>query len=155
MYRDMLFQKVTDFLEPLLQVQGFDLVELQLQQRKGRWLVRIFVDTEEGISLEDCHRLSLELGQALDAEDLIPASYVFEVSSPGLDRPLRTARDFRRQLHHMVTVFLHMPLCEKTQFTGRLVSVADMYVVLHNPPETPFEIPLSHIDHGIVELEFK
>jgi ribosome maturation factor RimP len=55
----------------------------------------------------------------------------------------------------MVTVFLHTPLYEKTQFTGRLVSVADMYVVLHNPPETPFEIPLSHIDHGIVELEFK
>jgi ribosome maturation factor RimP len=67
MYRDMLLQSVIDFIEPLLQAQGYDLVELQLQQLKGRWLVRVFVDTEGGISLEDCHRLSLELGQMLDA----------------------------------------------------------------------------------------
>ena len=52
MYRDMLLQSVTDFVEPLLQVQGFDLVELQLQQRKGRWLVRVFVDTEGGYHLK-------------------------------------------------------------------------------------------------------
>jgi ribosome maturation factor RimP len=155
MYRDMLCQKVTDFIAPLVQVQGFELIELQLQQRKGRWLVRVFVDTEGGVSLEDCHRLSLELGQMLDTEEIIPASYILEVSSPGLDRPLRTARDFRRQRQHMVTVFLHTPLFEKTRYTGRVVIVADTHVVLHNPPEAPLEIPLSHIDHGMVELEFK
>lgn len=155
MYRDMLLQSVTDFVEPLLQVQGFDLVELQLQQRKGRWLVRVFVDTEGGISLEDCHRLSLELGQVLDAEDLIPAPYVLEVSSPGLDRPLRTAQDFRRQQQHLVTIILRIPLFDKTRYTGRVTSVADTHVVLYNPPDTPLEIPLSHIEYGVVELEFK
>jgi ribosome maturation factor RimP len=128
---------------------------LQLQQRKGRWLVRVFVDTEGGVSLEDCHRLSLEIGQALDTVEIISAPYVLEVSSPGLDRPLRTARDFRRQRQHVVTVFLHTPLFEKTRYTGRVVTVAGTHVVLHNPPEAPFEIPFSHIDHGIVELEFK
>ena len=74
MYRNMLCQNVVDCVEPLLQDQGFDLVELQLQQRKGRWLVRIFIDTEKGIALDDCHRLSLELGQAFDAEDSHPCS---------------------------------------------------------------------------------
>jgi ribosome maturation factor RimP len=155
MYRDMLLQSVTDFVEPLLQVQGFDLVELQLHQRKGRWLVRVFVDTEGGISLEDCHRLSLELGQVLDAEDLIPAPYVLEVSSPGLDRPLRTAQDFRRQQQHLVTIILRIPLFDKTRYTGRVTSVADTHVVLYNPPDTLLEIPLSHIEYGVVELEFK
>ena len=155
MYRETLVQNITNLLEPMLQEQGFELVELQLQQRKGAWLVRVFVDAEGGISLDDCRTLSLELGQVLDAEDLIPESYVLEVSSPGLDRPLRTPRDFQRQLQRMVTVFLHTPLLGKTQYTGRVAAVAADSLVLHQPPDTPCEIPLTHIDHGIVELEFK
>jgi ribosome maturation factor RimP len=155
MYREALVRNITDIIEPLLQAQGFEIVELQLRQRKGSWLVRVFVDAEGGISVDDCRTLSFEIGQALDAEDLIPESYVLEVSSPGLDRPLRTPRDFRRQYHHMVTVFLRIPLLGKTQYTGRVAVVDDAHLVLHLPPDTPFEIPLTHIDHGIVELEFK
>ena len=151
----MLFQSVTDLVEPLLRAQGFELVELQMQQRKGRWLVRVFVDAEGGISLEDCRRLSLDIGQMLDTENLIPASYVLEVSSPGLDRPLRTARDFLRQCRRMVTVFLRTPLMGKTQYTGRISAVADAHLVLHMPPDMPFAIPLTQVDHGLVELEFK
>jgi ribosome maturation factor RimP len=142
-------------VQPLLRGQGFDLVELQLQQRKGQWLVRVFADVEGGISLEDCQRLSREIGQMLEVEDLIPSPYVLEVSSPGLDRPLRTVQDFRRQYQHMVTVFLHTPLGGKTTYTGRVAAVVEAHLVLHMPPDTPCEIPLTHIDHGIVEIEFK
>lgn len=155
MYREMFSQSVMDLVEPLLELQGFDLVELQVQQRKGRWLVRIFADGEDGISLEDCRRLSLEIGRVLDAEDLLPEPYVLEVSSPGLDRPLRTARDFRRQRRRMVTVFLHTPLMGQATYTGRVAEVNETQVVLYMPPDTPCEIPLTHIDHGMVELEFK
>ena len=155
MYRDMLFQSVTDLVETLLQTQGFELVELQLNQRKGRWLVRVFADGEDGISLDDCRSLSLEIGHMLDTEELIPASYVLEVSSPGLARPLRTARDFRRQYQRLVTVFLHAPLMGQAQYTGRVVEVGDTHLVLHMPPDTPCDIPLTQIDHGMVELEFK
>jgi ribosome maturation factor RimP len=155
MYRGMLLQSVTDLVQPLLQAQGFDLVELQLQQRKGQWLVRVFADVEGGISLEDCQKLSREIGQMLEAEDLIPSPYVLEVSSPGLDRPLRTAQDFRRQYRHMVTIFLHTPLQGKVTYTGRVAAVAETHLVLHMPPDTPCEIPLTHIHHGMVELEFK
>ncbi|MGQ4806825.1 Ribosome maturation factor RimP [Candidatus Entotheonellaceae bacterium PAL068K] len=155
MYRDVLFQSVTGLVETLLRAQGFELVELQLQQRPGRWLVRVFVDREDGIALEDCRRLSLEIGHVFDMEAIIPASYVLEVSSPGLDRPLRTARDFRRQSQRLVTVFLHVPLMGQTQYTGRVAEVDDTHLVLHMPPDTPCDIPLTQIDHGIVELEFK
>jgi ribosome maturation factor RimP len=151
----MLVQNVTDLVQPLLHTQGFELVELQLQQRKGRWLVRVFADVEGGISLEDCQKLSREIGQMLDAEDLIPSPYVLEVSSPGLDRPLRTVQDFRRQSRHMVTVFLHTPLKGKATYTGRVAAVAEAHLVLYMPPDTPCEIPLTYIDHGIVEIEFK
>lgn len=155
MYREMLHQSVADLVELLLQTQGFELVELQLQQRKGQWLVRVFADAEGGISLEDCQRLSREIGQGLDAEDLIMTSYVLEVSSPGLDRPLRTARDFQRQRQRMVTVFLRSPLMAKTTYTGRVAMVTDGDLVLHVASGTPLTIPLLQIDHGMVELEFK
>ena len=117
--------------------------------------MRVFADAEGGISLEACRRLSLEIGQVLDAENLIVASYVLEVSSPGLDRPLRTARDFQRQRQRMVTVFLHSPLMGKITYTGRVAAVTEVDLVLHVPPDPPLTIPLPQIDHGVVELEFK
>ncbi len=155
MYRERVFQGVIDVIEPLIEAEGAELVELQLSPQKGRWLVRVFVDTEDGISLEDCRQLSLEIGQVLDAEELIPASYTLEVSSPGLDRPLQTPRDFRRQLQRLVTVTLNAPLGEKTRYRGRVAAVTEEYVVLHQPPDAPLDIPLLQIDHGVVELEFK
>jgi ribosome maturation factor RimP len=155
MYRETLFQSVTDTLAPLLEAQGVELVELQLQPQKGRWFVRVFVDAEGGISLEDCRHLSFDIGQILEAEELIPTSYVLEVSSPGLDRPLRTPRDFRRQHQRLVTVFLHTPIAGATRYTGRVAAVTRDHLVLHEPPDAPLEIPLPQIDHGVVELEFK
>src|SRR5262245_66639781 len=155
MYRETIQQSIAEIVEPLLQIQGFELVELQLQQRKGQWLVRVFADAEGGISLEDCQRLSRGIGQAFDAEDLIATSYVLEVSSPGLDRPLRTARDFQRQHQLMVTVFLKFPHMGQVQHIGRVAAVTVSHLVLHLPPDTPFTIPLSQINYGVVELEFK
>jgi ribosome maturation factor RimP len=155
MYRESLFRDVMATIEPLIEAEGAELVELQLHPQKGRWLVRVFVDTEDGISLEDCRQLSLEIGQVLDAEELIPSSYTLEVSSPGLDRLLRTPRDFRRQLRRLVTITLSAPLWEKTRYRGRVAAVTEEYVVLHQPPDAPLDIPLLQIDHGVVELEFK
>lgn len=155
MYRANLSQQLHELLIPFFQEQGYELVDLQLQQRKGRWLVRVFADTEGGISLEDCRKLSVDIGQLLDAADVIDASYVLEVSSPGLDRPLKTGRDFQRQLQRMVTIFLNSPLEDQAQYTGRLTAVTDTHLILHLPPEASLTIPLSLVKHGIIELEFK
>ena len=71
MYRETIRQSIVEIVEPLLQTQGFELVELQLQQRQGQWLIRVFADAEGGISLEDCRRLSRDIGQAFDIEELM------------------------------------------------------------------------------------
>jgi ribosome maturation factor RimP len=136
-------------------MQGFELVELQLNQLKGQWFIRVFVDAEGGVSLEDCQRLSRNIGQMFDAEAPMATSYVLEVSSPGLDRPLRTVRDFQRQRQRMVTVFLNSPHMGQVQQTGRVAAVTTSHLVLHLPPNTPLTIPLSQINYGVVELEFK
>lgn len=155
MHPDLLSKSVMETITSLLAAQSVDLVEMQLQQRRGRWLIRVFADKEGGITLEDCRRLSLEIGQSLEAENLIPTAYVLEVSSPGLDRPLRTARDFQRQCQHLITVFLHTPVLEKLHYTGRITAVTEAHIVLQLSSDTPLTIPLSHIDHGVIELEFK
>ena len=155
MYRETIRQSIVGIVEPLLQMQGFELVELQLNQLKGQWFIRVFVDAAGGISLEDCQRLSRNIGQVFDAEALMAISYVLEVSSPGLDRPLRTVRDFQRQRQRMVTVFLNSPHMGQAQQTGRVAAVTMSYLVLHLPPNTPLTIPLSQINYGVVELEFK
>jgi ribosome maturation factor RimP len=155
MYRETIRQSIAEIVEPLLQMQGFALVELQLQQRKGQWFIRVFADAEGGISLEDCQRLSRNIGQAFDTEVFMATSYVLEVSSPGLDRPLHTMRDFQRQRQRMVTVFLNSPHMGQTQQTGRVAAVTASHLVLHLPPDTPLTIPLPQINYGVVELEFK
>lgn len=155
MYRETLRQHIESLVEPLLTQQGFELVEVQVRQQKGRSLIRLYADSAVGISLEDCQRLSFEIGQVLDAEDVMPGTYVLEVSSPGLDRPLRTLRDFQRQCNRLVTVFLRAPLMGTLQYTGRVVTVGPDDLVLHLSPDTPCSIPLLQIDYGIVELEFK
>lgn len=155
MYRDTLRQQVTSLIEPIILQHGYELVELQLQQQKGRYFIRLYVDTSEGLSLGDCQRLSIEIGQLLDKEDVIPTAYMLEVSSPGLDRPLRTPRDFQRQHHRLVTVLLHTPFMAETRYTGRIVAVTQTDLALDRAPGPPLSIPFSHIDHGVVEIEFK
>lgn len=155
MKRDDLSQIVNQTIEPLLCAQGVELVELQLKQQKGRWLVRVFVDNETGISLEDCRLLNSEIGQLMDSENVIPGPYVLEISSPGLDRPLRNLRDFRRQQQRVVTVFLHVPHLDKAQYTGRVAGVTESHLFLQTDSDTPVMIPFQSINHGMVELEFK
>ena len=155
MQRENLSQQVREAITPFLDAHGFEFIELQLQQHKGRWLVRLFVDNNGGLSLEDCRSLSFEIGQLLDAENLIPASYILEVSSPGLDRPLKNLRDFRRQCQRMVTVFLHSPYLDKTRYTGRVAAATESHLSLYIDTETPITIPFQSIDYGVVELEFR
>ena len=91
----------------------------------------------------------------MEAENVIPVSYVLEVSSPGLDRPLRNLRDFRRQVQRVVTVFLHVSHLDKARYTGRVVEVTESHLFLQADSDTPVMIPFQSIDHGLVELEFK
>ena len=89
--------KVASLLEPILQEMGFELVDVLYLSKQGRWVLRLYIDKEGGVSIDDCADVSRELGDLIDIQDIINHDYIFEVSSPGVNRPLKNERDFRWQ----------------------------------------------------------
>lgn len=95
-YRDRIVDEIIKIAEPVLADNELELVEVQFRQESRGWVLRIIIYREGGISVDDCVYVSREVSHVLDVEDLIPQKYTLEVSSPGLDRPLQTERDFLR-----------------------------------------------------------
>jgi ribosome maturation factor RimP len=104
---EFILKKVEDFLGVLLPAEGLKLFDLQFRREGHGWVLRVFIDSDDGVSLDNCSAVSRELGQYLDVEDLIDHAYHLEVSSPGLERPLRNLEDFRRFTGRKARVKLH------------------------------------------------
>jgi ribosome maturation factor RimP len=116
--------------------RGFELTEVEVTRDRGGQLVRLYVDKEGGIGIGELQSVSEEVSAILDAEDPIASSYTLEVSSPGLDRPLKTEGDYRR-------------------FAGRLLAIEEGVVSLSLEKEGAVaRIPLAKISHARLEVEF-
>ena len=105
--------------ELLEEMPGIELVDVEYVKERD-WCLRIFIDKEGGIEIDDCQKLSELLGKALDERDIIPGSYLLEVSSPGLDRPLKKDKDFNREMGKKVDISLYEPLNGEKSLTGVL-----------------------------------
>lgn len=137
--------QVRSLAEPVLARHGAELVECHV--RRGRTqLVRVVADRPGGIDLETCAKVSRELSRMLDAEDPIPGRYTLEVTSPGLDRPLRTAEDFRRNLGRKVRIVL-----AQSQHEGVVEEVGEDRVRIAGKGE-PVEIPLADVAKATLVL---
>jgi ribosome maturation factor RimP len=136
--------------------RGYELVDLEVKREPRGHRVRLFVDKEGGIGLDDLQSVSEEMSAILDAEDPVESSYTLEVSSPGLDRPLRGETDYRRFLGRLARISSYEPVEGRRHWTGRLVSVEDGMVSLSLEHENgaPARIPLDKIAHGRLEVEF-
>ena len=122
-------QRLIELLEPPVEALGYELVDLDV--RVGRnGLLRIYVDNDDGVNLADCELVSRQLGAFLDVEDPLPGHYVLEVSSPGLDRPLRTLENFRRFSDRRAKVRLQEPRDSRRLLNGRLLGIRDESVVM-------------------------
>jgi len=96
--------EIRSLVEEALVGEEVDLIDVELKGRPGRQVLRVFVDVEGGITLDRCAALSQKISDLLDRKDPIPDSYTLEVSSPGIDRPLRSERDFERNLNRVVKI---------------------------------------------------
>lgn len=129
-------ERLLVMLEPVVAGLGYELIELE---HKGQ-LLRIYIDKVDGISVDDCARVSEQVAATLDAEDPIGGGYTLEVSSPGFDRPLRTVAHFRAQLGKRAKLELGVPLDGRRRFTGTLLEVDDETIQIEVDGKT-FSIP--------------
>lgn len=108
------------FLLPLLEKHRFELVDVEYVKEAGNWYLRAYIDKEGGITVDDCEMISRAFSDWLDKEDFISESYIMEVSSPGLGRPLKKDKDFERSLGDEVEIRLYKPRNKQKEFAGIL-----------------------------------
>lgn len=122
---DTVIGEVTRLIGPILDDMDCELVDIEYLPERGRWILRIYLDKEDGITLDDCALASREIGDLLDVKDIFQHKYVLEVSSPGLNRPLRRDKDFLRALGKKVKVKMATPVNGRKNFTGFLRNFQD------------------------------
>lgn len=118
--REQYESRVEQFLLPVMEEYRFELVDVEFIKEAGNWYLRAYIDKEGGIAIDDCEVVSRRLGEWLDQEDFIADSYILEVSSPGLGRPLKKEKDFVRSIGKEVDVKLYKAMDKQKDFTGIL-----------------------------------
>ena len=123
-------ERVFELAKPVVEEEGCSLWDVEYLREAGTWYLRIYVDKEGGVSIDDCERISRRLDPILDEADPIPESYVFEVGSAGADRELKRPSDFVQFMDSEIEVKLYKPLDGSKSFVGRLAGYEDGTVVL-------------------------
>ncbi|NLN15645.1 MAG: ribosome maturation factor RimP [Tissierellia bacterium] len=132
---------------------GFELVDVEYVKEFGSYILRIFIDKEGGVNTDDCERMSEKLSALLDEKDPIKNPYFLEVSSPGLDRPLKTDRDLERNLEKEVEIKLYKPIDKKKNYQGYLVDFNEQAVIIEDEDGNKIELPRELI--SIIRLAIK
>lgn len=142
-------EKVLD--EPIRNL-GCELVACDFTTVSGRRTLQVFIDREGGVGVADCARVSHGIGDLLDVEDLIEGAYHLEVSSPGLDRPLRKDRDFSRFAGNEVRVRTYEPIDGRRNYRGRIVGVESGLVTLEVDGK-PYTVPVAAMERANLVYE--
>ena len=146
-------EAVRKIVEPVVTRQGLELVDVEYRGEVQGWVLRIYIDRENGVNVADCSRVSSEIGTILDVEDPIPQSYHLEVSSPGLNRPLKKEGDYERYRGSLVKIRTAAPIDGRQNFTGRILGYTDGQVQVEIGEKT-WEIPFSQISKAHLKYEF-
>ena len=143
-------------LRPVIEDGGYELVDLQLRSEGGRWVLRVLADRPGHITLDECARLSRELGPHLDVADLFPFRYVLEVSSPGIRRPLKKPGDFARFVGERVEVVTIEPVEGRKTFRGINRGLdAGRDLILEESPTRRVTIAVGNLRRANLDPELK
>jgi ribosome maturation factor RimP len=142
---DRLLDKIKQAAEPYINNMGYEMVDLSLSRTKNGWILRFLVDKPSGgISIQECAVLNEGLGGFLDKESILEEGYSLEVSSPGVDRPLVTKKDFLRIYGRWIRVFLNEPIKGKVEMEGILEAVKGDFLYLNSGKEK-LEVSLGKV----------
>ena len=148
-------EKVKELLSPIISELRIELVELSVKKKKKGHILRVFIDKQGGIAINDCENVSEQLSSILDVEDIFPGKFTLEVSSPGIDRPLKSSADFKRSLGRLVNVSTHEVFEGKVSFTGKISGVTSEGVLLELEGDNrSLEIPFQIIVKASQEIRF-
>jgi ribosome maturation factor RimP len=155
--KEEILEKVRSIAAPLTAQEGMELVDVEIGGAGGRQALRLFIDRPGGVSLDDCTAVSRAVSAALDVEDPIQGAYDLEVSSPGLDRPLRTPEHFQKFAGEKVRVKTYGPLVEcenRKTFVGILKGFEEGHVVVDVDGKV-FRVPHAQVSKANVEPVFE
>ena len=123
-------QRTESLILPILNKNQFELVDVEYVKEGGTWYLRAYIDKEGGITVDDCEAVAREMNPILDEEDYVEGAYIFEVSSPGLLRPLKKERDYVRNMGRLIEIRTYRPVSHKKEFYGILKAYDDKSVTI-------------------------
>lgn len=144
--------RTEEILMPIMEANSFELADVEWVKEGANWYLRAYIDKEGGITIDDCETVSRALGDILDEQDFISENYILEVSSPGLDRPLKKNKDFERSIGKDVEIKLYRALNKQKEFTGILEGYDDESVTIRLEDET--QMTFVRADIAIIRLAF-
>ncbi|MEA3361421.1 MAG: ribosome maturation factor RimP [Thermodesulfobacteriota bacterium] len=150
-----IINEVFELAEDLLRESLMEIVDVEFLFEHGRWVLKLYIDKEGGITLDDCAGVSRELGDLIEVRNTIDYPYVLEVSSPGLNRPLRTEKDFIRSIGKIAVLVMSKPINNIKNFTGRIAGVKEGVISLLLNDNTSAELHLNEINKARLKYELK
>lgn len=150
--REIYEQKTEELLKPIMKEYQFELVDVEYVKEGGTWYLRAYIDKEGGITVDDCELVSRRMSQLLDEKDYIEESYVFEVSSPGLGRPLKKEKDYARSIGKQLEIRTYRAIDKEKEFYGILKSYDESTVTIEMEDETEMTFVKSEI--ALIRLAF-
>ena len=152
----MMPKEITDRVQAIansiLSEERMELVEIEYRREAKGWVLRLYIDKERGVTLDDCSRISQAVGRSLDVEDFILNHYTLEVSSPGLNRPLKNEKDFIRYRNRLIKVKTIDPVENRRQFKGKLLGASENRIEIEMDGGV-FQIPLSNVAKANLEID--
>ena len=141
-------------IEGVLEHEGMDLVDVAYRREPCGWVLRIFIDKDGGVTVDDCSHISRQLSDILEVKDVICCSYKLEVSSPGLNRPLRKEKDFQRFIGETVSLKTRTSIENRKNFKGRLIDYKDGSIVIDVDGQH-FTVPHGMAEKANLEYDFE
>ncbi len=154
-YMEEIKKRISDLAVSTAGEYGVEVIDVELAGNMRKPMVRIFIDKENGVTLDDCERFSRAFSAVLDVEDPIRTSYTLEVSSPGLDRPLKKVNDFERSVGKLVRIITKKSIDKQNFFVGRILEVKDAGIRLVADNGKEVTIPFEQVSKARLEIELK
>lgn len=152
--KELYEQKTEELLLPIVEGHKFELVDVEYVKEGGNWYLRAYIDKPGGITVDDCELVSRQLSDLLDEKDYIEDSYILEVSSPGLGRPLKKDKDFERSLGMEIEIRTYRPVQHQKEFTGLLKAYDKDSIIIETENHEPMEFARGDVALVRLALDF-